>query len=357
MRAVHILRVGAFAAAIAVPLITMRGSPDALAHEQRARVARPQLTVAGTRYPEEFDAYFRDSFGWRDSLIRWHHLLKFHYLGQSPTPNVIVGRNGWLFYAGEKDGVDIRDFSGRWPHTRALVNRWLAQQEQRRVAYERNGARYVIALVPNKQTIYPEHVPWRYGPHAPGVFDTVMRQASRFPGLDIVDLRPVLAGHRDPAVFYKGDSHWNTNGAFFAAAAITDRLRRSLPGVGTLRPDDYAIAPQPHDTGDLVRMLGLDVALDDTLYAYRRLTPGAVNIQNEDLHRRWEQKDAARPTALLVGDSFGAELAPRLADAFSTLHYYYSMRGGFDAQLVPRERPDVVILVLVERYLVHLETL
>jgi alginate O-acetyltransferase complex protein AlgJ len=357
MRVIQWLRIGTFVAAIVLPLATMRDPSAALAHEQRARVARPQLAVAGSRYPDEFDAYFRDSFGWRSQLIRWHNTFKFRFLAQSPVTNVIVGRKGWLFYAGEGDGVDIRDFSGRWAHTTAMVDRWLTEQEQRRIFYQRQGARYLIALVPNKQTVYPDYVPLRYGPHAPGVFDSVMRErAARFPELDILDLRPVLATRREPPPFYKGDSHWNANGAFLAATAITDHLRQVLPNTGTLRRADYSITTRPIDTGDLVRMLGLDIALDDVAYDYQRLTPGVENVQNEDLHRRWRQKDRALPTAVLLGDSFGGELAPRLADAFSSLHYYYSMRGGFDPNLVSQDSADTVILLLVERYLPHLET-
>jgi hypothetical protein len=91
MRVIQWLRIGTFVAAIVLPLATMRDPSAALAHEQRARVARPQLAVAGSRYPDEFDAYFRDSFGWRSQLIRWHNTFKFRFLAQSPVTNVIDG--------------------------------------------------------------------------------------------------------------------------------------------------------------------------------------------------------------------------------------------------------------------------
>lgn len=355
MGATRLIRTLGFLAALALPLVTM-SETGALSGEQRARVARPALSVAAEKYPEQFDTYFQDNFGFRPTLIRWHHLFKFWYLSQSPVPNVIIGRDRWLFYAGLGDGIDIRDFSGRWPHSDSQIDAWLAAQEVRREAYARHGAVYLIAIAPNKHSVYPEDVPRQYGPQAPGVLDSLLKRAARHPRLQLLDLRPALIARRDAPAYYRADSHWNTHGAFFAAQAILDALRPTIPTIGGLRPTDYGVTSRAIDSGDLVNMLGLGLGVDDHAYSYERRTPGAIPVQSEDLHRTWEQADRHLPSAVLLGDSFGGELAPRLADGFSKLHYYYSMRGGFNPELIPRERPDVVVLLLVERYLGFLES-
>jgi hypothetical protein len=128
MRAIPLLRIGIVLVLLIWPLATMRGAGPALPHEQRTRVARPSLRE-GTRFPDQFDAYFRDNFGWRDRVIRWHHLFKYRALGQSPVSDVIVGRDGWLFYSNPSDGLDIRNFSGHWPHDAGEVDGWLRGQE------------------------------------------------------------------------------------------------------------------------------------------------------------------------------------------------------------------------------------
>jgi len=351
MRGLRLFRIALFLAALIVPLVTMGGAEGALSNEQRTRVARPELATSGSQYPEQFDAYFRDNFGWRERLIRWHHLFKFRYLRQSPVANVIVGRDGWLFYAAGGDGVDIRDFAGRWPHSGSDVDTWLKHQEARVDEYAQLGARYVIALAPNKHTIYPEHVPAQYGPHAPGLLDEVMTRLWRHPQLDVVDLRQALRPHRDAQLYYRGDSHWNAQGAFRAAQAITDALRVRVPSVGHLRDEDYILHTGPIESGDLVNMLALGIMLPDRNFGYERRTPGARLIRNEEFHRVWEQSGSGLPKAVLLGDSYGGTLAPILTDAFSRLHYYVSARGGPDPVVVREEHPDVVILILVERYL------
>ena len=131
MRALSLVRIGVFLLALAWPLATMRAGDRTLATEQRTRRPMPSLGAAGREYPEQFDAYFRDNFGWRDRMIRWHHLLKYRALGQSPVDAVIAGHDGWLFYSMPGDGVDIRNFSGHWPHDASDVETWLVRQNAR----------------------------------------------------------------------------------------------------------------------------------------------------------------------------------------------------------------------------------
>jgi alginate O-acetyltransferase complex protein AlgJ len=354
MTAVAILRVGLFLVLLALPLVTMRGGAGALQQEQRTRAPMPSLRTAGAQFPEQADAYFRDNFGWRDRIIRWHHQFKYKAFGESPVDSVIVGRDGWLFYSVPSDGMDIRNFSGHWPHAAADVDAWLTAQDGRRHRYSRLGAQYLIAIAPDKQSVYPERVPFRYGPHAPGVLGELIDRSKQFADLPLLDLIPVLRPHAGSGIYYTADTHWNARGAFLAAGAIADRLRAGLPSVGELRESDYDVASARRGTGDLVNIMGLGLTTEDLEFTYRRRGGGAHEVSADALHRVWEQPGSARPKAVLLGDSFGEALAPILADAFSRLHYYRSSAGGPDLSVVVREAPDVVILISVERYLPHL---
>jgi alginate O-acetyltransferase complex protein AlgJ len=352
MRVIPLFRIGIFLVLLVWPLATMRGDGAALQHEQRARVTRPSLRE-GARFPDLFDAYFRDNFGWRDRIIRWHHLFKYRALGVSPVGDVIVGRDGWLFYSNPTDGLDIRNFSGHWPHDAGAVDGWLRGQEGRRQQYARLGARYLIAVAPDKQSLYPGFVPFRYGPPAPGVMGELLARLSSYPDLPLLDLRPAL---RDAGgeLYYKGDTHWNARGAFTAASLIADRLRRDLPAVGAIRESEYAVEESVREAGDLTNMMGLGLPANDRAFAFRRRSGGAREIQSDALHRVFAQPGSGLPKAVLLGDSFGEALAPLLADAFSRLHYYRSSAGGPNPALIVEEKPDVVILISAERYLPHL---
>lgn len=154
--------------------------------------------------------------------------------------------------------------------------------------------------------------------------------------------------------YYKGDTHWNARGAFTAASAIADRLRRDLPSVGVIRESEYVVEEAVRDVGDLTNMMGLGLPANDSLFVFRRRSDGAREIKSDALHRVFEQPGSGLPKAVLLGDSFGEALAPLLADAFSRLHYYRSSTGGPNPALIVEEAPDVVILISAERYLPHL---
>jgi hypothetical protein len=347
-------RIAAFLALITLPLITMDSGRGPLTNEKRQRAPRPSLRVAGATFPEQFDAFFRDRFGFRERLIRWHNVLKVKYLRESPVPNVIVGDNGWLFYAGIYDGIDIRDFAGRFPAAELNLDGCLRRQLTRHAELAARGIRYLIVLIPNKQTVYPESVPRRYGPHAPGTLDAWLARAQTHPELEVIDLRSILQAHRDEPTFYRADSHWNSNGAFYAAQAIVARARAWFPSVEPLRREDYIVTTAPRPVNDLARMLALNDAFSETRYVYeRRGDTGAHLTRLDRAHRVWERPGTSLPRLLLLGDSFGPELADRLADSFARVHYYHSV-AGYKDELVTDEQPDVVVLALVERNLGYL---
>jgi hypothetical protein len=212
-------------------------------------------------------------------------------------------------------------------------------------------------LVPNAQTIYPENMPLRYGPHASGLFDAVMARAKAFADLDIIDMRAPLMRHRDEPVFYDTDTHWNSNGAFYAAAEAVDAIRRWLPSVPPLRRQDYEVTRQSAQAGDLAGMLALRDSYQDEAFVYRRRDHrDAAATEAEFLHSVYTGADAKSARVMVIGDSFGRELADRMADSFARTYYHYSARVGRDVGLITREHPDVVVLCLVERYLPRLGT-
>ncbi len=304
--------------------------------------------------PEKFDTYFRDAFGYRDQLIRWHHIFTIKELRESPVPNVIVGGHGRLFYAGYGDGIDIGDFSGQSVISAAALDAYLAHQVARHQQYAAAGARYLIALVPNKQTVYPDDVPDHFGPHRSGNFDAVLRRFAGRPDVDVLDLRPILTTHRDEPAYYATDSHWNSNGAFWAASAIVDRVRPWFPALAPLRRSDYDVTHHKDQGHDLRAMLAMTHDLDEQLWTYARHGDDKKHTVAGDVDDAFERPEHALPRVLIYSDSFGAAVAPFLGDVFGRVRHYNSAHAGYNAELVAQEKPDLVVLLLCERYLTRL---
>ena len=107
-------------------------------------------------FPARFDAACADRFGFRGHLIRWHNIVSTRWLGMSPSEKVVIGQQGWLYYAGERT---MDDYRATEPLTSAALDEWQAAIAARHQWLAQRGIHYLLVVVPNAQTIYPEYLP------------------------------------------------------------------------------------------------------------------------------------------------------------------------------------------------------
>jgi alginate O-acetyltransferase complex protein AlgJ len=366
-----------FALAIALPGLALVAtwSRTTTRFENRPTAAWPAWSTALTK-PREFTATFErafaDRFGGRDALIRLHHGTKAVAFGVSPVPNVMLGREGWLYFLGE-DGKSLdRHYRGVEPFTDAEVDALVRELRRRHDFLAAQGIGYVVAVVPDKFTIYPEHLPAGVTRMPATPLDRAAAVLARDPRLHFVDLRaPLAAAKAKERVYFLTDSHWNYSGAVVGYTAIMEAVQRALDAQDRVRLAAVAPAPRPSYvpgqdvySGDLATMLGLprrfrepdlaplgkvlaetatrcakrvDVPPDPTLY------PPAQDPQI------YECATPGLPRAVVLRDSMAIPLVPLIAQNFARTVFVSTRQ--LDPALIARERPDVVIEELVERSL------
>lgn len=342
-----------FLLGICLPLVEQVAELDPAppVNENRHLAERPRLPPAWAEiddFPSRFEAYYRDRFGLRNRLLRWHRWLHLRLLGVSPVDKVMIGRDGWLFLA-EKA---LRYQRSR-PFKAVDLAAWGTFLEERRQWLGERGIRFLWVLAPNKHTVYAEHLPPRgRALRATSRADQLLEHLRLHTGVEALDLRPALrAGKAREKVFYKLDSHWNDYGSYLAYHAVIERLGSDLPGLEPV-PIDAHRRRQKETSGDLALVLGLEDELLETSVVLRprgrRLAVPASTVPPGVGATAFERPDG-RYRALFLGDSFGAHLTRRLAEHFARLAYL----PGYDLprQVLDRERPDVVILEIVERNL------
>ena len=111
------------------------------------------------KFIDDFENYFDDNFGLRNSLISWGSSIKVNLFKSSVHPqNVKFGKSGWLFY-NKIDGGIFNSYT----HQNLLSNEELDSLvevwENRKINLESKGIKYIMAVWPNKSTIYPELLP------------------------------------------------------------------------------------------------------------------------------------------------------------------------------------------------------
>ncbi|HIS00322.1 MAG TPA: hypothetical protein IAA74_01825 [Candidatus Excrementavichristensenella intestinipullorum] len=283
-------------------------------------------------FAQQFEDWLCHRFAFREPLVRLNALLNYRLLATSPNDQVIVGKNGFLYYADT-----LPDYTGEGrlsPEELALMGEHLSLLAQ---GLEEQGAHLYVAIAPNKATIYPDGMPDPY-PRDPGAGNIRLLEAvCRDLPLTWVDLvTPLEEAARQGQVYYRTDTHWNQLGAYAAARAILDAT-----GAGPIVPCSAAGEAQ-YAQGDLARLMGLTGALGESAPC---LTPQEP-LPQADYSQRYVRVEGQGQGALLVlRDSFGTGVAPYLAQAYGESAF----RWEIPFEVVPP--CDDVVLLIAQRNL------
>jgi len=299
-------------------------------------------------------AWFADHFGLRSTLVRLNAEVEYE-LNASPSPSVIRGRDGWLYY-GESDAVE--DYVSRKPLTELEVEAWRDTVVRSRDWLRARGAAYVFTIVPDKHVIYPEHMP--VSMHQVGSsrrMDQVLNAVADS-GVALDVRPPVEAAKSRERVYHLTDSHWNARGALVAYQSIVAALRAQNPAVPPAwKRSDFDEVERNIGGLDLARMMGLNRALhevDLALVPKRHRLAKVVEPPDGDVSAELGRIVTAipgshLPRAVIFRDSFTTALVPFLAEHFSRAVFLW--QKDFVPEQVVEEGADVVIYEIAGRHL------
>jgi len=293
-----------------------------------------------TDYLPELTDYIEDSFFLRQNLVTAWSALNHRALRTSIADNVLLGEDGWLYF-----GDTLDDYMGLNPlsdgeiaaaaHNLALAAEYCESQ----------GADFLFTIAPNKNSLYPQHMP-----DLP-VFSSrrnadALANALAEEGVAYCDLFKALLAQEE-TLYFTQDSHWDSKGAALAADGINAALgRQSGYFAGPFQPEDVHLS-------DLYAMLyptGTWLETDrryagDLAFEYE--TP--IRSEN-DLNIR--TTGGGTGSLLMFRDSFGNLLYPYLADSFASAQFSRAAAYRLD-QIAAREA-DYVVVELVERNIHYL---
>ena len=369
--ATHPWRDRALIAIVAVLLPVMatvdplRGA--AIRWEQRRAAAWPPVAMLATpaKFGAAFGQAFADRFGMRSALIVAQHWALVDIFGVSPVANVMIGRDGWLFWLGE----DARSLDRHYRGTRRVpdfeAEAYVAEVKRRHEYLRSRGIAYLPIIVPEKFTIYPEYLPsWVAPGRNPTLLARTMDRLAEDGSVPYVDLRPVLretkGGER---LYYLTDSHWNLAGAGVAYVAIMHAVQALLPGrLATVAPPVRPpyVAGRDVYWGDLARAMGIPfrftepdyLPLDAVTSNPRRAGLLARPIAMRGLMTIYEHPNADLPRLVMNRDSMAVALIPLLSENFHRSVYVQST--ALARETIEREHPDIVIDEIVERGMIKI---
>lgn len=298
-----------------------------------------------TAFKTYFDNYLSDRIFFRSLAIKLHNYLYVRFFKSSPSSKVLIGQNGWLYYAGD-DVFD--DFTGKKIFSKDDLAKIKTNLERKKEWCDKNQSFFLFIITPNKETIYPEYLPTNIIPSTHGTkLDQVVNYLkNNHSKVEILDLREVLLKNKSKRLlFQRTDSHWNHYGAYLAYKEIINKLEQNFPYVYEDMGDTLKFKTQ-ENSGDLARMLFLNdyfVENIPVLDESTKQTPPA------------EYQIDSLSTAIFFRDSFADLLIPFISKHFKQITYplaYASIDFDFfDKNIIAKNKPDVVIYQITERSL------
>lgn len=358
------LVVTAFGAASLLPMLRGVEAPEVA--EGRKLAAAPEWPhglAALDAWPAAFEAWFNDHFGLRRELLALNTRVLIDGFGVSPSDQVVLGTEGWLYYT--RDGI-FADRRGEERLGEAELERWREVLEGRKAWLQQRGVPYVFAVAPNKVTIYPQHLPERHRarPDVPTRLDQIVAHLAARSQFRLIDGRPLLreaAGSEQ--VYHRTDSHWNEVGAYVMYRAIVRAWGEQGLALTPLQRSAFDVSLYPH-LGDLVPLIPRSgMAKEDATF----LTPrGGWSARRAELPAEWQQlpkewgiweppvlygSERGEGVLLGIGDSFQWQMMPLLASHFRRCVFVSSSVVDFEVfrALVEVVKPTAVLEERAER--------
>ncbi|MDQ8051278.1 hypothetical protein [Luteibacter sp.] len=334
----------------------------------------PVLNLACNTPPEGKKWWHRDYLFNMDMVARPVNLL-LSKAGISTDPaQVVIGRDGWYYLGDAYDQGRTVSRTGQTPASVDMARRIGDAAYAWNGWLKAKGVRgYYVMIAPNKETIYPEHVPHWGQPVSPSATDALVSGST---GFRPIDLRPALRAARQASsqpLYYRTDTHWNNRGAAVAFAAFAQEVGKHEPELRWPAAGDVAISEtKPRAGGDLTRFLRISEDVTDTEVTIG-LQGWPIDTIQTDLDSGRELERGGNPViasptkpllvtspgalnkkkVLWLRDSFGIAMSPAMAATFSEvvqLHWNQAFKpDGRLVDLVEKWKPDYVFVTVVER--------
>lgn len=291
---------------------------------------------------QELGNYFGDHFAFRLELVSADAEIQSKVFQVSNADSVIVGTDGWLYYASTVDDYLGKNIMSERGIKNIAYNLLLVQQY-----VEGKGAKFIFTVPPNKNTLYGENMPYYLQKKISnsGNIDILAQEIKKY-GISYCDLFSLFKS-QDEVFYLKRDSHWNNKGAVLVYNTLLGEL-----GIGHDNFEDVWALRRKEEYGDLGQMLYPLTAEPEWNNFYQKENVFSYVTDTKSVEDTWIEtaNHAGKGQLLMFRDSFGNTLLPLMADTFAKGYFSRGVPQNI-AGYMELYHPDVVIFEKVERNL------
>lgn len=310
--------------------------------ENKRLAELPELVTedgVNKEYLSQLGDYFEDHFAFRQYMVDADSRIQSGIFKVSSADTVLVGESGWLYYTATLDNYLGTDGMTERELYNAARNMKLMQDY-----VTEHGAEFVLAIPPNKNTLYSDNMPYYDNKKANQYQDlTDLTTQITEEGINYSNLYDLLSS-QSQVLYLKRDSHWNNMGALLAYNSILDKLGAEHDNYETasfVRKKDYV--------GDLNSML-YPISAKEEWNLYLEDAKSFNYDQGATVEDLWIEtsSDEGQGCLLMFRDSFGNALLPYMATAFEKGYFSKNLPYNI-AEYMSKYSPDYVVVEKVER--------
>ena len=291
--------------------------------------------------------------------------------------NVIVGQDDFLFL-GNKHNYVISKTQNIYPNNPKGIENWVNNLARLQQWYEDKGIKFIMAIVPNKHTIYSDKLPDWVSIKKQNVTDEIIK-LSNSKSLNLLDLRKSLLASKQTSnelLYLKTDSHWNALGASIGYSEIINYLNDRYQQ--KYQVPEYTFVLRNTGGKGLSRLLkSSDLIPSDferqVLYRFnvnQEICQGGIEKETNELEACQMSNSTAfnihkgsqysinqhalnSDSVLFLCDSFSMQNSRLFNATFNTIwKFHYNLFLGDDlSNFVEKQQPQIVIYQIVERSL------
>ena len=331
-----------------IPSFCMIFSPSDEPIGNERETSLPEITTKdekiNTQYLTELGAYFEKHIAFRPYLITADALIQSKVFASSNVSSVITGKNDFLYYTSTLD-----DYTGRDPLSDRDIRGIVKNLDLIRSYCKGHGVRFLFTSPPNKNSLYPENMPYYAG-----FIASDEKNIDRFrekvgeSEINYCDLFPLFE-ESEEVLYLERDSHWTNEGALMAYNKILDSLSKEH--------DDHSLdqtVKRKDFYGDLSKMIYPSLLYPEfNIYYDTESKYTYVNEVDsvEDTHILTQSDNTG--SLYMYRDSFGNALIPFFASAYGNACFSKSLPSDLRQQFSDNAA-DTYIIEIVERNIDHL---
>jgi len=347
-----------FMAMMTLPLVFIDLSSDRTSVQENRKLAEfPKLTDLkrhqGT-FIRQFDAWFKDSTGFREQLLALYNVTKMNTRSGVKYRDgqivYLVGEHGHHFFVGENEYL-IRIFQGEKILSDEQLANMANKLEEVKVYLDRKGIPFIVMFCTLKEAIYPEFYPKpiKRGPE-PIHIDIITNYIKEHTTVDVFNIRQALLAEKNDYLLYpvsSGDlGHYTEIGAFFAYRELMKHINKYFPDIVPYELSDIEISYGKE---------GIPAVSLKTKTAYKELDPSFFDDVELDRPFTWENvafenKDPGLPVVLFLRDSYAGEafFGKYIAQQFGKAIFIHYINMKYFEEYVDKYKPDLIVFETVD---------